>query len=93
MTWAKKYAEFDELRRMATIDTAKFTLAQAGLVSDGVAACHVYDVVVGEITVNQGELNEFFLIDPDVTEPITPEFVEGFVKGAVEVWEEVKDEV
>ena len=42
---------------------------------------------------HKDELAELFLVDPDTIGFLTPEFVEGFVDGAKDVWEEIKGKI
>lgn len=86
--WAKKRAQFNELRQIARFDTVGLDM-----LSGEEAAAYVVNFVIGGDHFDESDLAYFFGIDEDALDSITPEYVEGFVEGAVAVWEEVEDEI
>ena len=87
--WAKLHAEYNELRRMSMVDTDGLDIL-SGLE----AATHIYgNVIEQDDRPDKDELAELFLVDPDTIGFLTPEFVEGFVDGAKDVWEEIKGKI
>ena len=90
--WAKTTAEFDQLRKMAMVDTVGLDL-DLGVNS----ATLVYELVMGiELGPDPSDFEDlasFFLIDYDLVRTMSPEYVEGFVDGAKAIWNEVEDQV
>ena len=78
LEWAKQEAEYDELRTIAIFDTVGLDLL-GGIE----AAAHVYDHVFNDDQPHEDELAGFFRWPEDQIYTITPEWVEGFVEGAV----------
>lgn len=86
--WAKRRAEYDELRRIA-----EFNEDGLDQLPGTDAAVRLYKLVIDEADPGNDALAAFFMIDEEAMSGITPEFVEGFVEGARDVWEEVSDEL
>jgi hypothetical protein len=80
--WARDAAEFDELQRVAEIDTDGFTEDWCSVLLDTIDP--------------RGEQDRYELLDGIFLEGrrgISDERARGFIEGAQEVWEEVKDEI
>jgi post-segregation antitoxin (ccd killing protein) len=78
--WAQKHASFRHLRRIGNLDLDE---------GEGRYASQV-DVALG----NSGnDWGDSFWNDGAYAEPPTEEYVEAFVEGATEVWEQVKDQI
>ena len=98
--WAKHRAEYDELKRASQIDTT--TLYQGH--SDELDAGNRYEVAKDILadsewdSLDQREADsaiaDLFGIDDDMLEDVvTTEFIEGFLEGAADVWDEVADKI
>ncbi len=94
--WAKRSAEYDELKRVAAID-----IDDIGAAIDDYSAL---EIVAMAITGDKAEVRTFifdheglesiFGVDSDMLEmTLTAEWVEGFVQGAAAVWEEVANKI
>ena len=93
MYWAKNKAEYKELRNIAHFDVIGLDL-----LGGYEAAAHCFDKVFypdlqGGPRPDNDELAYFLGIDEAALGSLTSEYTEAFVEGAVEVWEEVKDEI
>ena len=89
--WAKHEASYSELRSMAMVDDS--VLEQQ--IDGRSAALFVYDSIRGpqDEYPNAYDISILFNIAEEVTPLLSPEFVIGFVQGAREVWEEVRDKI
>ena len=88
--WAKTEAEFEELRKMSIMGSAG--LDQLGAPTGLVLAMHVHDKVIGG-DVGLEDVAFFFQVDPDLLDDISEKYVQSFVEGALNVWQEVADEL
>ena len=99
--WAKHSAEYDELRRASQTDTNE--LDQAIIVGDPDEAYRDWvarHILAGsewdaygwderwELTANLFGVDEDMLVAV-----VTTEFIEGFLEGAADVWDQVKGEI
>jgi hypothetical protein len=79
--WAMKRAEFNELRSLASIDF--------DYVPEGWNYARYADHALG---IDPTEEGDSFWFDPEGS-PTPDEYVEAFVKGAREVWDQVEDKL
>ena len=97
--WAKRRAEYDGLKRVAGLNTDDF---YENILDDPDWMCRkiVATAIAGgedeanEVLRDEDEMALMFALDPDeLNVTLTREFLVGFVEGATEVWEEVKDQL
>ena len=95
--WAKNHAEFDELKRAAAINTSSLTPMYVDASDDAnregvtkrILADLEWDAVGWEDQARA--MADLFLVDEDMLDSVvTTEFIEGFLEGAGDVWDEVK---
>jgi hypothetical protein len=98
--WAKKHAKYDELKRAANINTSNLHEAYVDDVDD-VNRTWVARQILADPELDAGSwetqnmaIAELFEVEEDMVESVvTTEFIEGFLEGAGDVWDQVKDEL
>ena len=97
--WAMHHAEYDELKRVAGLDADDFSDI---FIDDPDWVCRkiVAVAIAGgkdeakEVLRDKDDTAQMFNLEPDdLNVTLTREFLVGFVRGATEVWEEVKDQL
>ena len=103
--WAKRWAEYDQLKRAAEMDPPGGSdhlsggMVVAELPDPGI---HIADAVRTYVTEGpdagyastSDELAEFFDVEVDmINEVLTEEYVGAWLKGASDVWDEVADKI
>ena len=97
--WAMHRAEYDELKRVARLNTDDFFEyflddPDWGCRKIVAAAIKGGEDEANEVLKDEEETAEMFGLDPDEADvTLTREFLVGFVNGVTEVWEEVKDQL
>ena len=98
--WAKHRAEYDELKRVSQIDA---TILYQGYsderdsvnrnwVAKNIVADPEWDDVDRQERLRV--IAELFAVDDDMFEDVvTTEFIDGFLEGAADVWNQVEDEI
>ena len=91
VNWAKSKAKYDELKRAARIDTSNLSEGYADDTDWHVAQWAAKTIIGDEERPSDDEMANLFGVDEDMLgDVVTVEFIEGFVEGAADVWEEVK---
>ena len=91
--WAKRFADYEELRRIAGIDTSNFQVIYSED-TGWESAEWVVEQTIGDAPASADEVAEFYGLENDMLDAVlTTKFVEAFVVGASEVWSEIKDKI
>jgi hypothetical protein len=97
--WAQKYAAYDELHRLANHFDYLPPL-EAEMLFAPMARCYsgaqlLHAIIIG-VKEPEGEKSEWFwdaALGNDSSKANHPEFLRGFVEGALDVWTEVNGEL
>ena len=96
--WAKRSAEYEDLKRVAKLNLRDFYENFED--PDWTAREFVTTAIMGSheeakfILGDDAEMSACYGVDEDMVDAtLTREFLVGFVEGAIEVWEEIKNQI
>ena len=91
LDWAKRHAEYDELRRIVRLDISEWPDDDQNAYN--VAQSVYMNVMEEESRPSNDELASLYGVEEEDVDRISKAFVEGFIEGAQDVWDEVKDQL
>jgi arginine/lysine/ornithine decarboxylase len=91
--WAKKHAEYDELRVLTALTDVGLPVAQGDPENGYDLAYWLAQKVFEDERPGDDEIAALLQIDEEAVQGVSREFVESFIAGATDVWDEIKNAI
>ena len=92
--WARRRAEYSELRRLESLDLSAISDAASMNSDSGILrlyASNLLEQITGEYGAGSDDIAQFFGVENE--SDLTEVYIGAFVEGAIEVWNEIEDQI